>query len=316
MKILVMGAGAVGGYFGAVFHKAGHEVTLVARGEHLEAIQQRGLRVESVAAGNFTAHPSAVGRPDGSWKADLALFCVKAYDNPGAITTMAPAIGPGTSILTLQNGIGSGGELAAAFGGEKVLPGVTYIDAEKRGPGFIAELDGEADIIFGEEDGSRSPRAIAVLDTLKVTGINADLSSDIQKAVWSKLVFVCALSGVTCITNGSLAEVVETPETLELMGRVMREAVAVANAKGVELEEDLVERSVAEIQDNKDTLVSSMKADLDNGRPLEVRALNGAVAAMGKELGVETPVNELINACLSVPLNRGMSARRSTGEES
>ena len=129
-----MGSGGVGGYFGAVLHRDGHDVTFVARGQHLEAIRHNGLRIESVASGNFTIHSTATERPDGVWKADLALFCVKGYDNPGAMSIMAPAVGEDTTILTLQNGIGSGDELAAAFGRQKVLAGATYIDAAVKSP--------------------------------------------------------------------------------------------------------------------------------------------------------------------------------------
>ena len=127
MKILVMGAGAVGGYFGGVLSKSGEEVTFVARGQHLEAINRDGLRVESVASGDFTVHPPAIERPDGTWKADLALLYVKSYHNQQAMETMKPAVGDSTAILTLQNGIGSGDRLASIYGREKVLLGAAYI---------------------------------------------------------------------------------------------------------------------------------------------------------------------------------------------
>ena len=153
-----MGSGGVGGYYGALLFRSGQDVTFVARGEHLDAIRDQGLRVESVTSGDFTVHPPATDRPSGAWKADMVLFCVKGYDNAGAIATMGPALGADTSVLTLQNGIGSGDELASAFGDKSVLLGLTYINAVRRGPGVVAELGGACNIVFGEEDGGLTPR--------------------------------------------------------------------------------------------------------------------------------------------------------------
>ena len=310
MKILVMGSGAIGGYYGAVLFSSGHEVTFVARGNHLDAIRRDGLRVESVKSGDFTIRPRAVEKPDDSWKADLALFCVKGYDNPVAIKVMEPAVDPDTAIVTLQNGIGSGDELAAVFGRERVLLGATYIDAVRKGPGVVAETGGLTGIVFGERDGSQPPRAGRIRNAFVEAGIDCELSSSVATELWKKLIFICALSGMTCITNGTLAEVMDTPETNSLARQVMREAAAVAVASGVELDEDVVEDRMAELEAGKHRFSSSMKTDLDRGNPLEVGVLNGAVARLGKELGMATPVNELITACLAVPHNRAMSGRR------
>ena len=309
MKILVMGSGAVGGYYGAVLHRGGHEVTFVARGEHLEAIRQNGLRVESVTSGDFTIHPLVTDRPDGSWTPDWALFCVKGYDNAAAIELMRPAVREGTSILTLQNGLGSGDELASAFGQEKVLLGVTYVDAVRKAPGVVVEEGGPCNIIFGEADGSRFPRAVAVYETMKASGISVELSSDVEAALWSKLIYVCAWSGMICITRASFAEILGTPDTEELTWRVMREAEAVARAKGVNVDGDLVERTMERFRATDGPSISSMYEDLKRGGRLEVGVLNGAVARLGKELGVETPVNGFIAACLMVVHNRAVAAR-------
>ena len=309
MKILVMGSGAVGGYFGAVLHRAGHDVQFVARGQHLEAIRQQGLRIESVTSGDFTIRPPATDRPDGSWKADLALFCVKSYDNPEAIATMALAVGPETSVLTLQNGIGSGDELASAFGQEKVLLGVTYVDGYRKGPGVVVELGGQCNIVFGEEDGSITPRAEAVRGALTEAGIRNVLSPNVVKDLWNKLVYICALSGMMCITRATFTEVLETPEAVDLSYRVMREAEAVARAKGADLGEDIVESTMAQFREVQGRLGSSMYTDLQRGNPIEVRVLNGAVAKMGKELGIDTPMNEFISSCLAVAHKRAISQR-------
>ena len=308
MKILVMGSGAVGGYYGAVLHRGGHEVTFVARGEHLDAIRQSGLKVESVTTGDFTIHPPVTDRPDGSWTPDLALFCVKGYDNAEALDLMRPAVREGTSVLTLQNGLGSGDELASAFGQEKVLLGVTYVDAVRKAPGVVVEEGGPCNIIFGEADGSRSPRAVAVYETMKASGISVELSSDVQVALWSKLIYVCAWSGMICITRASFAEILGTPEAEDLTLRVMREAEAVARAKGVNVDRDLVERMMERFRATDGPSISSMYEDLKRGGRLEVGVLNGAVARLGGELGVETPVNGFIAGCLMVVHNRAVAA--------
>ena len=309
MKVLVMGSGGVGGYYGGVLSRTGHDVTFVARGEHLNAIRKHGLRVESANSGNFTIHPDVTSRPDGSWKADLALFCVKSYDNPSAIEAMAPAIGPETAILTLQNGIGSADELGEAFGRDRVILGVTYIDGIKKAPGVVGELDAASSLVFGEEDGRETERAVAVRDALWNAGVEAELAAAVTVELWKKLVFICGLSGMMCITNGSLAEVLDTPETLDLTWRVLREGEAVARAEGVALDADVVEAAMTRFQEGKHSMLSSMKVDLDRGNPLEVGVLNGAVARLGGQLGVPTPVNAFITSCLAVQYARAMANR-------
>ena len=307
MKILVMGSGAIGGYFGAVLHKAGHDVTFVERGEHLEAIQQRGLRIESLAAGNFTIHPEATAQPDGSFSADMALFCVKGYDNAQAITIMEPAVGENTSILTLQNGIGSGEVLASAFGREKVLLGVTYADVTRKVPGLVVEDGTQCNIIFGPEDGRRSPRAVEVYKALQGAGVDTELSTNVTGELWKKLTYICALSGMTCITRSAFSEVLEIPETLDLTWNLMREVEAVAKARGVDLDEGVPDSFMAQFQEAQGRITSSMYTDLQQGRPLEVEVLNGAVARLGNELGVDTPINSFIATCLTVAHRRAMA---------
>lgn len=306
---MVMGSGAVGGYFGAVLARADHAVTLIARGEHLDAIREGGLRVESVTSGNFGVRPNAVPEPDGSSEADLALFCVKGYDNDAAISAMAPGVGPDTTILTLQNGLGSGDELGRAFGADRVLLGATYIDAVKKAPGVVAEHGGDCNIILGAESGGETEAAVEARNALRDAGIDAALSGRITVDLWSKLIFICALSGMTCITRGTMAEVLDTPETLDMCRRVMREVEAVGRARRVDLDDDVVDAKLAALQAEKHDILSSMKTDLDRGSPLEVHVLNGAVARMGEEVGVPTPANSFIADSLTVHHNRAMADR-------
>ena len=307
MKILVMAAGAVGGYYGSLLARDGNEVTFVARGDNLDAVRRRGLKVNSVNSGNFTVRGNAVESFDGSWTADLALFCVKGYQNALAIETIAPAIGDGSTILTLQNGIGSGDDLSAAFGFDKVLLGAAYVDAAHPEPGVFDELGGTCRIVFAEQDGRPSARRSEILDTLQSAGIESEIAEDIDVALWNKLVYICGLSGMTCITRSSFKEVLETPQTAELTHRVMEEAATVGRAAGVNLAEDVVETTMAHLFEEKDGLVSSMHADLNAGKPLELANLNGKVSELGRELGVPTPLNDFITACLTPAHNRAVS---------
>lgn len=309
MNIMVVGSGAVGGYFGAVLARAGHEITFIARGDHLEAMRVRGLQIESVTSGRFTIEANAVPSPGGSQKADLVLFCVKSYDNEKAIATMGLSVGPHTTILTLQNGLGSGDELADAFGKENILLGATYIDAVKRGAGIISEHGGDCNIIFGVENGVRTQKAVDVHNALIDAGIDAILSKTVTVDLWSKLIYICALSGMTCVTKGTMAEVLDTPETRDMCWQVMREAEAVGRARGIALEEDVVSVKMEILQAEKQEILSSMRTDLDRGNPLEVHVLNGAVSRMGREVGIPTPVNSFIVNSLAIHHNRAMVDR-------
>ncbi len=312
MKILIMGSGAVGGYFGGVLSRAGHEVVFIARGSHLEAINRDGLSVKSDATGTFNVPASAIDRPDGTWRADLVLYCVKGYDNHTGVPTIGPAVSDDTVVLTLQNGMGSVDALEAAYGKEAVLPGLTYIDATRTGPGAVSEFGLKApDMVFGEEDGSDSDRVARVRDALEVEGIDVKVADDITKELWSKFIYICGLSGSTCITRSTFDQVVMSPHTLEFVRSIMREAYAVSQAKGVNIPPDYVDTTVDYFVSIKGENTSSMYTDLMRGSPIEVEVLNGAVARMGAEMSIPTPANSFIATCLSLYHARAMAERGS-----
>lgn len=307
MKILIMGAGAIGGCYGGMLARSGEDVLFVARGDNLRAIRERGLRVESATFGDFTVQPDAVNKLDGSWTADLVLFCVKGYHNEQAMSDMSPAVGAHTTILTLQNGIGSGEQLAQYFGADKVLLGAAYIDAERAEPGVFAQRGSPPRIVLGEDSGEVSDRAQAIADALRAACIETEVSPNVLTALWSKLVYICALSGMSCITRASFSDVLDTPETYAMTMQVMREALKVGQASGVALDDGLPDSVMAGFLEEKGGLISSMHTDLTAGNPLEVSLINGAVARIGKEVGVSTPANSFISACLKIADN---SARR------
>ncbi len=300
MRIAVMGAGAVGGYFGVLLAKNGQDVTFIEKGEHLKAIRDKGLKVESVASGNFTVRARAVERPDGSWKVDLVLFCVKTYHNAQAIQAVAPLVGDGTAVLTLQNGVTNAEELARAFGDDGVLAGAAYIESLVKAPGVVAQTGGPCRIVLGEPSGGETARAQNISLTLREAGIKAEVSPNVLKELWNKFIFICALSGMTSITRSSLGEVLACQETHDMLLRVMKETTSVGRARGVPLDEDVVERTIAYFDELHSQLRSSMHLDLERGNRLEVAALNGTVARLGIELGVDTPVNSFIYSCLKL----------------
>jgi 2-dehydropantoate 2-reductase len=309
VNVLVMGSGAVGGYYGAVLRHAGNDVTFVARGDHLAAIRERGLRVDSVTSGNFTVTADATDRPDASVRPDLVLLCVKGYDNAAAIELLRPVVGESTTVLTLQNGIGSGAQLSDAFGQDRVMLGVTYVDAALRGPGHVAEFGGPSRLVFGEADGRETDRAAAVRDAFSGAGVTVELTSDVETALWRKFLFICAWSGMICVTRSPMSQILALPGTERLTAEVLREVQSVAGARGIELPDSEVEAAMQSFRDAGEDSVSSMFIDLQAGKPLEIEVLNAAVARMGAEVGVATPVNDFISACLALPHRSALAAR-------
>ena len=300
MNVLVMAAGAVGGYFGSVIAEK-HDVVLIARNEHLKAIQEKGLKVESKTSGNFISRATAVAQPEEGYVADVVLYCVKAYHNESACDVIAPAVGPETAVLTLQNGIGSGDFLSNRFGEERVLLGAAYIEASRGNPGITEEHGGGCRIALGNKLGISTPKTNMVSELLKSSNIDHEVSTDIMSALWKKLIFITALSGMTCLVRARFEQVLDNPQTHALAIKVMSETKAVADAEGINLPSDVVETTMADFMLHKSELVSSMHQDLLSGRPLEVNVINGAVSQMGRIHNISTPINDVITSCLSLP---------------
>ena len=298
MRIVVIGAGGVGGYFGGLLARSGLDLRFGARGDHLLAIQRNGLKVKSVATGAFSVRVSVFDNSEGQDKADLILFCVKSYSNNDAIRLVDGIIDDNTSIITLQNGIGSTDELGTAFGQDKILPGLAYIETSIKSPGVISQTGGPCRIIFGEIDGKISTRVTKITKIFENAGIEIEPSDNILVEIWNKFIFICGLSGVTSITRTSLKEVLDTPETFEILEKVMLETEAVGRAKGIDISTKIVEQTMDRFKEFSTVLKSSMQLDLEKGKPLELEALNGTVSRLGSELGIPTPINSFIYACL------------------
>ncbi|HET9224183.1 MAG TPA: 2-dehydropantoate 2-reductase, partial [Roseiflexaceae bacterium] len=212
MKIAIVGAGGVGGYFGGLLARDDHDVAFLARGAHLRAIRTRGLRVESVD-GAFTIAPAnATDDPEEIGPVDLMLLCVKTYDLTVALGQLRPLVGPVTAILTLQNGVEAPGMVAALYGREVVLPGLVYCEVAIKEPGVILQGSPMRRVIFGELDGLPTPRARAIADAFSATGVDTLLSNNILGALWSKFCFICGMSGVTTLTRRSVGPILEDEE--------------------------------------------------------------------------------------------------------
>lgn len=302
MRIAVMGAGGVGGCLGALLARAGNNVSLIARGEHLHAIQTNGLRLKQDGA-EFTVNVPATRNPAEIGPVDLVLYTVKTYHNAQAIPSIRPLLGPGTAVLTLQNGVECHLQLAAELGPGHAMPGAYWTASSIESPGVIASVGPAPRLSFGEEAGSTSRRAEAVRDSIAAAGIEVELSPEPMQVIWSKFIVLCSVAGITSAARTRIRAFLQYPEGLELFTAAMREADEVGRAKGINLPEGLVESSVDFIRGFPD-FQNSMHADFENGRPTELDALNGAVVRAGKETGIPTPVNEFIYAVLA-PLKDG-----------
>ena len=297
MRIAVMGAGGVGGYFGGLLARAGDDVTLIARGSHLEAIRAGGLRVNS-HWGDFTVQVNATDQPQEVGPVDLVMLSVKTYQNSVAIPALAPLVGDDTCLLSLQNGASSYEDLARSVGKERVLPGAVYFEGQVQSPGVIRQTGEIVRIVFGEVSSEQTPRAQRILETFQAAGITTELSSDIVKDLWTKALFISTMAGVTSTSRASMAQLLPRPESRATVVAAMCEAEAVARAKGVNLDPGVVDRTLHYMDSAVKDLHASMHTDLELGRPLELEALNGAVVRIGRELGVPTPVNDVLYSLL------------------
>ena len=302
MRIAVMGTGSIGGYFGGMLDRGGNEVTLIARGDNLRAIVSNGLRVvrddeEFVVRCPVTDDPAQAGIQD------LALLTVKTYHNAQAIPAMAPMVGPDTTVLCLQNGIDSYVSAAETLGYDRVMPGAAYIEAGHPEPGVVTQTGSVVRIVFGEADGGASQRGARILETLEDAGIPVELSTDIQRTLWSKFLFIATMAGVTSLSRRTMAELMPQPEWRGVIEGCMREIETVGRASGVNLPPDIVGGTLDYILGSLEQMHASMHADVMAGRPLELEALNGAVVRAGKSVNIPTPINDVIYAMLKPLIN-------------
>lgn len=297
MKIAVFGAGGVGAYFGGRLARSGAEVHLIARGSHLEALRRDGLRVRSVL-GDFEIRLPATDAPGEIGPSDYVLFCVKSYDTEQAAAQLGPLIRDQTAVISLQNGIDNEEKIAEQVGWEHVIGGVAYIFSRVAEPGGIEHAGGPSNIVFGEMNGSVSERGRRFADQCRRAEIDVTLSDDIRSVLWTKFSFISALSGTTAATQLPIGEIRTVPESRALFRRLVEEVRALAAAEGVDLPQELVEQQLELVDSLEAEGRSSLYHDLNQGRRMELEALQGAAVHRGKKRGLDLCASETVYALL------------------
>jgi 2-dehydropantoate 2-reductase len=298
MKIVMFGAGGVGGYFGGRLAAAGADVAFVARGAHLEAIQRDGLRIISPKGDLHVTGVRASADPADLGTADVVFLTVKMYDVDTAASLLRPLLGPSTMVVTLQNGVEATDMVAHRVGREFVAGGVAYVAAVISEPGVIRHTALDA-LIVGELDGRLSPRLLALRDAASDAGFAFTASADIRKDLWSKFARLSVFSGLTAVTRSPVGVLRAQPGLVALLEAAVDEALAVGRAMGVALDQPVREEIFAMFRSVPPQAKSSMLEDLERGKSLELPWLSGAVVRLGREVGVPTPVHALIQTLLT-----------------
>jgi len=294
MRIVVMGAGGLGGYFGARLAAAGNDVAFVARGAHLAAIKQNGLVVESARGDLHLRDVVATDDPASLAPADIVLFTVKLWDTETAAETVKPLLRPGTGVISLQNGVHKEAVLARILGPDAVVGGSAQIGVAIARPGVLAHVGTMARLTVGELDGRHSARTQAFHDACVAAGIDIELTNDINLRLWEKFVFLIAMAGATASMRSRLGPIRANPQTRAFLIDLMREADAVGRALGVALPANYLETRTKAIEALPPAMTASMQVDLSRGNRLEVKWLNGKVVELGAQAGVPTPLNRAV----------------------
>jgi 2-dehydropantoate 2-reductase len=298
MRIAIMGTGGVGGYYGGLLSQKGQEVIFIARGAHLQAMRAQGLQVKSVH-GDFSVSPvNATDDPKEVGPVDLILFTTKTYDTDRAAQVIKAMVGKETVVVPLQNGIDAAERIGSYVGREHLVGGVTWLSAAIDGPGVIGQYSQFRRVVLGEFDGKMTARLKKIYETLQTTGITVELSEDILKVLWTKFVFISAASALGSLSRASIGEYRQVPETREVLTEALREVAAVAQAGGVQLEGDLVAKTLEFIDNAAADMKTSMQRDVEAGRPSELESMIGVVPRLGRQTGVPTPIMRLAYAVL------------------
>jgi len=304
MHIAVFGVGGVGGYFGGRLAKLAAEedenlkVVFIARGQHLDAMRDNGLRVDSLKGDFWVKQVQATDNPASVGRVDAVIVGVKAWQVPEAGKSMRPLVGPGTFVVPLQNGVDAPSQLAEILGKEHVLGGLCHIVSFIAAPGYICHAGMEPHVAFGELDGRKSERAEQLRAVFTRAGVWAEVPDDVQVAMWEKFLFIAAISGVGAVTRAPAGIMRELPETRQILRQAMEEAADVARAHNVRLGEDIVEKTLRFIDNLPQGATASMQWDIIEGRPSELESQNGAVVRLGLEKGILTPLHAFLYSSL------------------
>lgn len=294
IRIAVLGTGGVGGYFGGRLAAAGHEVSFVARGEHLAALQRDGLTVESVA-GDFSVAPvRATDDTQEIGEVDYVLLGVKTWQLEPAIASLKPLIGPGTAVVTTQNGVEAPQQVADVVGKEAVLPGAIEVIAFVDGPGRVRHVGGAGKLTFGEWDNAATPRVSALHDALNGSGLVGVVATDIWAALWQKFLALGSVGALATLANAPYGVLRTRPGTRQLMVDSMTEIQEVAKATGINLPADAIDTTLAFLDSLPEAGTTSLQRDINGGKPSELEAWTGAVVRLGQKTGTPTPLNNIL----------------------
>jgi 2-dehydropantoate 2-reductase len=301
MKFAILGSGAVGGYYGAKLARAGHDVTFIARGAHLQAIRARGLQVRSPMLGDFAVSARAEEDTRGVGPVDVVIVAVKAYDNPSALPLAAPLIGPATTILPLQNGVDSAKELAERYGESSVLGGVTYIATELAAPGVIQQTGTHRRIVFGEVFGDvprMTDRVRAIHEAFAGADIQSEPVEDGRVPIWEKFIFLVSLAAFTGAARLPIGPLWQDPVIRAIFLDGCREIENLARAEGVPVARDIIDRISTYVAAIPGTMRSSLLIDLSQGKRIEVEQLQGSVLRRAAKRGMPVPIISALYAVL------------------
>ncbi len=298
MRIGIFGSGGVGGYFGGRLAQAGEEVVFIARGDHLQALQASGLRIESFKGDLHLPSVQATSDPAQAGPVDMVLLAVKSWHLAEAIQALRPMIGEHTGVLSLGNGVDAPGLLLDAYGTQHSMAGLCRISSILVSPGHIRHVAIDPIVAIGELDNRHSARVEALRAAFEHAGINISIPTDILAAMWEKFIFIAAMSGVGSITRSPAGVFRSLPGARRILEGVVAEIVQVGRERGVNLPADVAAKTLVIADSLPHETNASMVRDIMGGRPSELEAQNGAVVRMGAEAGVATPFNQFIYECL------------------
>jgi 2-dehydropantoate 2-reductase len=302
MKIAIIGAGGVGGYFGGKLAAAGNDVTLIARGEHLKAIQLNGLTVKSLAGDFRTDNIKATDKFDAIAGADLVMIAVKAWQVKDVARQLSPVLDENAVVMPLQNGVLAVDELKEVLPKKNIISGLCRIISKIESPGVINHFGVDPVIIFGETDNSKSHRIEKIREVFKQSGINAQVPENIQSELWKKFITIC-VSGLLAVSKTTYGELRELPETRQMMIDLFDEVYRLSQKLNIPIKPDFVAKTVAFIDSFPYETTSSLTRDVLEGKPSEIEYQNGTVVKLGQKYGVDTPVNRFVYGCI-LPMER------------
>ena len=302
MRIAAMGAGGVGGYFGARLLQAGHDVAFIARGKHLAALRKDGITIKS-PLGDARLKIKAFEDPKDAGPVDFVVFAVKLWDTERAAEQLLPILGKGSAVIPFQNGVESIERIGAIVGRERVMGGAAYIAARISEPGVIVQTGQFARLRFGPVQPSQRPAAEAFHAACRAASIDADLTDDIVRVLWEKFVLLVGLSDATAIARQPVGVIRADPDLRWLLERAFDETWKLARARGIALPDDFVAKTLAQVDKLPADMKASMAGDLEAGTKLEAPWLCGAVARMAREAGLDAPVNRAVFAGLKPFVN-------------